>query len=303
MTGYTVPLLDFRTALQSVKPFADPKDDDVAFVRLHPLDDLYVSATDKYAAALAVVPIEIRETDDADPITIAVGDVDKILAVFKMPADKDMWGNAAVRISPAHGDEVTIVDASGLFDGQSLTLPAYSTEMTDLRRLVNGNLRAAPYREGGDWALSQRAHQQFTTATKVYGQAGWVHLRQHGTRDPGWVTTIGDQFIAVATAIRPERQDSTGARSAVERARDKWRDRLAGTGVPTALGDVTVDGTTVTITSQSASKAAELLKRASGVLGGDMPEGHAADVVYGHFGDRTLPLTADTPDDDTEGDE
>jgi len=291
VTGYTVPLLDLRTALLAVKPFADPKDDDVAFVRLDPLDDLYVSATDKFAAALAVVPIEIRETDDADPITIAVGDVDKILAVFKMPSDKDQWGHAAVRLSPAHGDEVTIVDASGLFDGQSLTLPAYSSEMADLRRVINGKLRGAPYREGGDWALSQRAHQQFTTATKVYGQAGWVHLRQHGTRDPGWVTTIGESFVAVATVIRPERQDGTGARTAVERARDKWRDRLAGTGTP--IAEFTHGDNTVTITSQSASRLAEQLQHAAGQL-----DGRDADIVYADFG-TPLPLTtADSPDDD-----
>lgn len=227
-TGYTLPLHPLRTALAAVKPFADPKQDDVDVVRLHPGDVMHVYATDGFAAALAAVPISERDTDLADPISFAVGDVEKILAVFKMPADRDRWGNAAVRVDPTQGDEVTITDASGLFDGNSLTLPAHSTGLPDVRRMANGWLRSPVYREGGDWGVSQRFLGQLNGAAKTYGHPPFLHQRDR-VPAPWWVATIGSAFVAGAMPVSPEMFGETETPEPVMWRR-KWSDGLAGVG-------------------------------------------------------------------------
>src|SRR5699024_5533233 len=93
--------------------------------------------------ALAAVPVEDITMEDLDPIDLAVDDVVKILAVFKMPADKDQWPNAFVRLTP-HGQELTITDAGGLFDGQELTVPAHrATDFPDIPAMIGALLTSA----------------------------------------------------------------------------------------------------------------------------------------------------------------
>lgn len=243
--GYTIPLFALRQALQAVKPFADAKDDELGYVRLHPTTTLTVYATDRFAAALADVPITERDTDLAEPLDLAVGDVDKVLAVFKMPGDKDQWGNAAVQISPARSDDVTIVDASGLFEGQSLTLPAHQATVPDVRRMVNAWLRELEYREAGHWGASQRFLMQLNAASKTFGEPAYLHQREHRPT-PWWVATIGDSFIAGAMPVKPDMFGETDTPLPVHTHR-QWRNKLAGVGPWEEPRFATSTPTTVTL--------------------------------------------------------
>src|SRR5690606_8006489 len=129
------------------------------------------TATDRFTAALAAVPVEELTMEELDPIDLAVDDVVKLLAVFKMPADKDQWGDAFVRLTP-HDHELTITDAGGLFDGQELTVPAHSSsDYPDVPALI-GSLLASARRLGvwpsSDRALAATALAKFVVATKTY---------------------------------------------------------------------------------------------------------------------------------------
>lgn len=263
--GYTIPLFAFRQALLAIKPFADPKADDYDIVRLHPADTMHIYATDQFAAALAEVPITERDTDVADPIDIAVGDVEKVLAVFKMPTDKDQWGNAAVRISPARSDEVTIVDASGLFEGQSLTLPAHQATVPDVRRMVNAWLRELEYREAGHWGASQRFLGQLNAASKTFGEPAYLHQREHRPT-PWWVATIGDSFIAGAMPVKPDMYAETDTPMPVHTHR-QWRNKLAGVG-PMDAPQFTTSSTTWTLDEAGVRR----LHVIADALGGTEPE-------------------------------
>jgi len=203
----TVPLLPLRQALLAVKPHAASRDlPTINAVRILPGGEhAHVVATDRYTVALAAVPVDDITLEELDPIDLAVDDVVKLLAVFKMPADKDQWSDAAVRITP--GDhEVTITDAGGLFDGQELTLPAHgAADFPDLPALIGGMLTTA--RDCIAWptndrALSATALAKLAVAAKTYDQHAFV---QPTSTDPkaAHLVLVGPRFIAIAMPVTP----------------------------------------------------------------------------------------------------
>ena len=239
MTVFVAPLIAFRQALLSVKVHACRDDDtpDLQVVRLLPAADpdrIQVMATDRYTAAVATARI-VTEDGEADPIDLAVEDVDKVLAVFKPPADKDIAAQAEIRVRLT-GTEVVFADAGGLFEGQSLTLPALESKLPDVRRVINGALRADTYRDGQALAIADRHAAKFITAAKTYKEPVYFELRHPGTHAQ-LLTLVGDAFIGVAMPIRPttdvEDADETTDTYGPAEWRRTWRKAFAG--LPTTL--------------------------------------------------------------------
>lgn len=224
-----VPLLPLRQALLAVKAHAaPPKSELLALqsVRILPGDqDCHVVATDRITAALAAVPVEDNTMSELDPIDLAVDDVVKILAVFKMPADKDQWAEAFVRLTP-HDNELTITDAGGLFDGQELTVPAHrATDYPDVPALIGSLLtsaRASGTLPAQDRALGADTIPKLALATKTYDAHAYI---QPTSADPKatHLVLVGPRFIGIASPVTPP--DLTEA-SSTERdwvSPDAWR--------------------------------------------------------------------------------
>ncbi|MEE6295174.1 hypothetical protein [Georgenia wangjunii] len=225
MTSFVAPLVPLRQALLAVKVHANPKDDVLFAVRLLPGGDdrVHVSASDRYTAAVATAPI-IPEDGEGDPIDLAVSDVDKFLAVFRSSSDKDA-PEPEVRIR-LEDDEVTFSDVGGLFEGQSLTLPAHSRDsVPDIRRVV-GTVLAAPSWTGPDHGLSQRALAKLVTGTKTYGEAAFIdHRGEPGSR-PSLLAVVGEHLIVVLAMTKPTTDfvdEDTPAKPNPDEVRTAWR--------------------------------------------------------------------------------
>lgn len=219
---FVVPLLELRQALLAVRVHADPKSDTFAFVRLLPGEDLAVMATDRFSCALARVRVDDHVDGDADPVDLALDDVAKVLAVFKMPGDKAEWPDAVLRITRGRQD-VTFSDAGGLFDGQSLTVTAHDVDgIPDLRDFLATHLAAAPTDPDRDTlhGLGVQLAAKVATATKTYTEAAYAAL--HGVTRPTWVVTVGPDFICAELA-REAAYDPTQGEPLSEFSPIRWR--------------------------------------------------------------------------------
>ncbi len=230
MTEFTVPLFALRQALVAVRAHADAKSETLNVVRLIPGRDLLVTATDRYSAAIARVQIDDHGDGGADFIDVMLDDVAKILAVFKLPSGPEA-GQAAVTIR-RHGNELTLADGGGLFEGQALTVPAFAVDsMPDVRSLAGPALRARPLLPDPDgeveYGHSNRNLAKLATATKVYGHTAFAYLC--AWRTPAWVVTVGPDFLAVITSVRTGEVEDDAPESP-EAWRDEWRRTLPGFG-------------------------------------------------------------------------
>lgn len=221
---FVVPLLEFRQALLATRVHADPKSDTFSFVRLLPGDDLAVMATDRFSAALARVRVDDHGDGDVSPVDLALDDVAKVLAVFRMPSDKAEWAEAALRVT-REGHDVTFSDAGGLFDGQSLTVTAHDVDgIPDLRSFLAQHLGAAPTEPDRDslHGLGIRLAQKVAVATKTYTEAAYAAL--HGASRPAWVVTVGPDFICAEQA-REAAYDRDQGEPLSDHSPIRWRNR------------------------------------------------------------------------------
>lgn len=270
MTEFTVPLLALRQALLAVRAHADKPGEDLGVVRLLPgARVLHVMATDRYSMALAKVPIESHADGELGQIDLTLDDVAKVLAVFKMPADKSMWPGASLRISRS-GIEVTFADAGGLFDGQALTGTAYDVEkMPDVRPAIGSVMRSEILTPGerAQYALSAKAIVKLGVAAKTYAEPVWAALHRLRTSST-WVAICGSDFIAATTAVLGRVASDTESRETpAEQWRRTWRDDLAG--VPISSGaNLLRHGSGVHLTAESLQQAAENLDTALRDAGG-----------------------------------
>lgn len=276
MSGFVVPLFKLRQALLSVKVHADSGDDVLGVVRLLPGEHLHVMATDRYTAAVAQVPITERLDDVADPIDLAVQDVDKVLAVFKMPTDKNQWEMASVHVD-RHGQEVTFTDAGGLFEGQALTVQVWDSSLPDLRPLIVARLRSPLNIDGQDVGLGPRHAAKLVTAAKTYVYPAYLELRGH--KAPAFLVLVGPDFAAVAMPARPSIDPDRDPADADPDLPETWR---AGWG-------------------RSLDGIAEYVRRArTGTAVGDA----LADEILAHLaslGEQEPPAGAEVEDVDGEG--
>ncbi len=215
MSGIVVPLGGLRRALVAVRPFADPKDKTGRFksIRLIPGDDMHVTATNRYAAALARVEIAERWTAAADFIDLDLASVKKILDVFQMPGENAEVTDALLRIEVTD-QETVFTDASGFIDGDSLSLQLVRYDTPDVRRVFTTDRlhRSAPLLPGDpDYGLVGDQATRFATVLKAYGLPVIFHGRKKATHDGAAldvIATCGPDFLAyftTPTIPHPER--------------------------------------------------------------------------------------------------
>lgn len=243
MSWFTVPLMDFRAALMAVRPHAGNT------VRLIPGDELHVVATDQMSAVVARVEITEREDGQCPVMEIDVDDIGKLLAVFKAPKDKEERGEAAVRIRPVfkvrepdddtllstgkRGEavppfmaEVVFSDASGLFDGQSLTVLAATTDTPDVRGIIASALTRDPWLWEIEATLGPIFMGKLTAACKAYSAVAQLRYVQYGSGRIGLLATVGEKLTAFQVAAPVETNPSGVAWPEITRR--EWVARLRG---------------------------------------------------------------------------
>lgn len=243
MSWFMMPLMPFRAALAAVKPHAD---DTVRFV---PSDEMHVVATDRISAVVARVEITEREDGECPVIEIRADDVPKLLAVFKPPKDKDARAEAMIRVrpvftvkppdddalvatsqdgsaAPVFMAEVVFSDADGLFDGQSLSVPALTTDVPDVRSIIAGALSRDPWLWEIEATLSHDFMGKLSAACKAYGAHAQLRYVQYSAGRIGMVGTVGEK-LAAFQVVAPVETNPNGV-PWPEITRREWAARLRG---------------------------------------------------------------------------
>jgi len=212
VTKLEIPRGKFRAALTAVLPHAGRQTDDTPLlgrVRFHVTGDaLYAYCTDLGTQALAAIwkPEFLRE--DADGFDLAVGEVKKLLQVFRAPsteAAREMWERQPMRVD-TDTKSITVTETGDIIAGQSLTLPLIEAQdgddaYPDVARLLMAAL-APSTASGSTRALDALVVDlptlsKFSAAAKAFGP-DWplVRLVQVGPAEQVLVE-IGDEFIGM----------------------------------------------------------------------------------------------------------
>ena len=221
-TTVTVGTNDLRAGLLAVAPHAGPDTDVPAIhrIRLHPdRHNVWVQATNRYTAALAIVSVEDDTPDDQDPFDLSPVDVQEILALFKPTKDGDEDG-ATIRID-AGDTHTTITDVSGLFPGKALTLPRYKTDdlFPDLPKLIHTQITADS--NGTDHLVTNpKMLGLFQHAARAYKQPLEIET---GTGDAGTlVIACGESFLGLLQPMKPGEDEA----ARLSEWRHDWLNRL-----------------------------------------------------------------------------
>ena len=232
-----VETVDLRKALRAVAAFVDKdadKDADITNgrARIRITADpviTYVQATNGVVGALAIVStIALAEDSESmdDPIAfdISPSDAAKILTCFPGRDGKDGEPGDELRLE-VDAEHLTIIDASGLFEGQSLVLgrvPDVEHPADILRTFVQ--LSDEPPQGPGDGVLLTYGPSLalLIGASKVYDRNILLELHQRGDRVVT-LARIGESFLAVVTEPYLEEE----ARGTYEDYRQAWASRLA----------------------------------------------------------------------------
>lgn len=232
-----VETADLRRALRAVGPFVE-KDAEPG----SPLSTIrvtsdpvvtYVAATNGAAGALALVSTSalVIDGEAIDPgagrwsvFDLSAGDAAKILTCFPGRDGKDGEPGDELRLE-VDDEHLTVVDASGLFEGQSLILgraPAAEHPANTLRTF-SWLTSSEPTPPGDATVIAYGPSLALVIgASKVYDRNIVLELHTHGDR----VTTlarIGESFLAAITEAYVDDEKSVAYRE----YRDAWRDRLA----------------------------------------------------------------------------
>lgn len=131
-----VEVADLRRALEALAPHVDAKDTLGVLNRIRghaTRENLFLMATDRYTAAMAVVSLWDREgltgsiADDAVEFTAV--DAKEVLALFRAPKSKDEPdGDLMIETHVGSSEARQLVDVSGLFPGKALALPGSAVE-------------------------------------------------------------------------------------------------------------------------------------------------------------------------------
>ncbi|WP_020580167.1 hypothetical protein [Actinopolymorpha alba] len=222
MTSITVGTADLRAALLSVAPHADP---DPEFPPLHRVrltadrHNVWVTATNRYTAGLAIVSTEDLDTDDDNPaIDLTPGNIKEILTIHKPVKDEP---DQTLRID-VDGKHTTVTDVSGMFPGKALRLPRLSVEdgFPDIPAAIHKYLTRGP-EPAGRILTSGKLLGLFGDAAKAYGQP--LVVEPTGERTV-LVIACGESFLGL---LQPQTvTEDDAARLAEWRA--NWHERLFG---------------------------------------------------------------------------
>lgn len=175
-----VEVADLRRALTALTPHMDTKDELGVLNRIrgHATDqNLFLMATDRYTAAMAVVSLWDKDgltgsiRDDA--MEFSPSDAKELLALFRPPRSKDEPAGDLMLEAVANDAkaERRVVDVSGLFPGKALTLPGadINDQFPNLARIMSR--RPAETRTVlSNLTFAGEHLQKFLAAAKTYGQ-------------------------------------------------------------------------------------------------------------------------------------
>lgn len=236
-----VETVDLRKALRAVTPFVD-KDADLTNgrARIRVTADqviTYVQATNGVVGALAIVStIALAEdgeaTDGPLSFDISPADASKILTCFPGRDGKDGEPGDELRleVDPEH---LTITDASGLFEGQSLVLGRvpdveHPAEIIKTFTQLVHEYPQAPH--DGVLTTFGPSLAVLIGASKVYDKNILLEMHQRGTRVVT-LARIGESFLAVVTEAYVDEDQQ----ASYKEYRDAWTERLIGGDEPTDL--------------------------------------------------------------------
>ncbi len=124
---FGVETRSLRQALAAVPPHVTTSADYQKLYRVRVVvdaDALTIEATNGYTAAQALVDVVDNGDGEIGRFDLSPGDVKKIVMLFKAGRD-DIDASLAFEVTDEH---VEITDVSGLFVGQSLSLPTYPVD-------------------------------------------------------------------------------------------------------------------------------------------------------------------------------
>jgi hypothetical protein len=223
VTSLTLSTEDFRDALRSVAVHASQDKDDGTLHRVRcdvGLENLTVTATNRYTAGMAIASIEKNHDGEVDvAFDLSPIDVKEILALFKgrRPGEEEVGDTLRLDVDDEH---FTITDTGGLFEGKSLTLPRQPQSHTypDIPMVFSRTLGRRPSKaprlvaNGVLMAL-------FATAARVYGRE--LTLEPTGTSNT-LVIACGESFLGLLMPIRLDDEK----KCQLDDWRDAWLRRL-----------------------------------------------------------------------------
>jgi len=235
-TSFTVQTADLRNALTAVQEHRsqDPEAPAVLHrVRLlidPTTQNVYVMATDRYSAGLAVVSIwsnDYAGDDEQTPVDLGPHDIEKVLAVFRPEKDHgdDLMRIRTVQV--ASGLQMTITDESGLFPDadMELKLPLLppADNFPDVRRLMAASIGNADLITGTvaePTVMRPVLVQRMVKAARTYGAPlSWSPTSEART---ALLAEVGESFVGLLMPIKPD--DSSQALASA--ARLAWSARL-----------------------------------------------------------------------------
>lgn len=227
MTSIVVGTLDLRQALQSVVQHTLPGEDEIfqGRVRCEVGEvNLDVFATNGYTAGHAIVSVqENRDGEVEAPFDLTAGQVNEVLAVFKVAKEREAQAQLRVSVDEEH---VCVTDCSGLFDGKSLSLPKtpLHEQYPDVRGLLGKHL------DLGQVGAAQRSLllangdmlRAFTAAARAYKEP--LAIEAVGSGNPRLLITCGESFIGLLMTMSVEAAGDHG--DDIRDWREAWRRRL-----------------------------------------------------------------------------
>lgn len=211
-TTLVVGTADLRQALTAVRPHAstDSETPDLKRIRLTVgPQNLTVSATDRFTAALAIVSVwdltwEPEDHDDAGLVELLLEDVAKLLTVFKAPAKDDGEDGPQYTLRfEITADQVTVTDCSG-FDivGRRYRMPRLETAdaLDNVARLVEQAHSSKLVLLDGirDMTVSGDHLARFKVAATSYNRPLSIETRGgRGASTPTILVRCGESFLGL----------------------------------------------------------------------------------------------------------
>lgn len=203
MTGIVVGTNDFRAALSTVAVHAYPDGDlpSINRIRIDPdNENVTVTATDRFSAALALASITMHTEPELDPIDLSPDDAAKILSLFKAGKEKRDEPEYLLRIETTD-THVVVTDSSGLIDGRVLKLPRLPVDdaFPDIKLMMSRQMHAT-LAWSDELIVNGDVLARFKSAAGAYHEP--LRVESHsGHRS--LLVLCGDSFLGTLMSIKP----------------------------------------------------------------------------------------------------
>ena len=231
-----VETTDLRRALRACAAFLLKNDDPTSpWSRVRVLASravTYVTARNGSSGACALVSTIAlaragESLNEVFAFDLSAADVSKILTCVPGRDGKDGEPGDELELT-VDAEHLTVVDASGLFEGQSLVLgrmPDLERPSAIIRSFIHLGAFASPApTRNGALFTEGTALALLVAASKVYGKLAILETHPRGSDGKATILArIGESFIAILTP--PYVDDETG--DALDGWRDSWTERLS----------------------------------------------------------------------------